>query len=235
MPDNKIAAITGAYKGLGAALSRGFAERGYSLVLGGREERALEMFEYEMKKATNASAVIMDVRKKADCETLVNTAVEKFGRLDVLVNNAGVWKMAGIEEITEQEITDMFETNLFGPIYCSQAAVTAMKRQGSGHILNIGSTSAVSYNAGHIAYGASKAALVSFTGCMREELKGTGIRVSVFSPGGMKTDLFRAKPDRVKDDFMDTSFVAGKIMEHIETPTEEWHVILRRPGGYSGK
>ncbi|MBI4150091.1 SDR family oxidoreductase [Candidatus Woesearchaeota archaeon] len=225
----KIVAITGTYKGLGAALSMLLAKKGYKLVLGGRNKAELEKFTTEIKKFSDAAAVVMDVRKKKECEHFVVAAIKKFGRLDLLINNAGIWKSASFEEVTEADLQEMFETNLFGPIYTTQAAVSIMKKQGSGHILNIGSTSAVDYKSSHVAYGASKAALVGFTGCLRTELEGTGIRVSVFSPGGMKTELFRVKPERMKEDFMDPAFVAEKIVEHIEHPTDEWHVVLRRP------
>lgn len=225
----KIAAITGAYKGLGAALAQTLAMRGYGLVLGGRDQEALSRFVKEIQTKTDAIGVVMDVRKKADCARLIATAVERFGRLDLLVNNAGVWKPAPIEEVAEEDVRSMFETNAMGPIYCAQAAVRVMKKQGSGHILNIGSTAAVDYKTSHIAYGASKAGLIGFTGCLRTELQGTGIRVSVVSPGGMRTDLFRAKPRPDWLQFMDPQYVAEKIVEHIENPTDEWHVIIRRP------
>jgi NADP-dependent 3-hydroxy acid dehydrogenase YdfG len=225
----KVAAITGAYGGLGAALSMALAKRGYKLVLGGRNKSEVEKFADEIKNLTSVVTVTMDVKNKIDCEHFINAAVKNFGRLDILINNAGIWKMANIDEVTEQDIKDMFETNVFGPIYCSQAAVKIMKKQRSGHILNIGSTAAVDYKTSHTAYGSSKAALVGFTGCLKTELEGTGIRVSVFSPGGIKTQLFRSKPERMIDDFMEPDFVAEKILQHIENPTDEWHVILRRP------
>lgn len=225
----KVAVITGAYKGLGAALVRALAVRDYKLVLGGRDQKALARFVKEIQTKTDAIGVVIDVQKKKDCERIVEKAVRHFGRLDLLINNAGVWKPAPIEEVTEEDVRNMFETNVMGPIYCAQAAVAAMRKQGSGHILNIGSTAAVDYKTSHIAYGASKAGLIGFTGCLRTELQGTGIRVSVVSPGGMKTDLFRAgpRPDWLK--FMEPEYVAEKILEHIENPTDEWHVIIRRP------
>lgn len=224
----KVVAITGAYSGLGAALSRTLAKRGYKLVLGGRNKTELERFANEIKKITAVETVAIDVRSKKDCEQFINKTVEKFGRVDILINNAGIWKQANIDEVTEQDIKEMFETNVFGPIYCSQAAIKIMRKQKSGQILNIGSTAAVDYKSSHIAYGSSKSALIGFTGCLKTELEGTGIRVSVFSPGGMKTKLFRSKPERMKEDFMDPAFVAEKILHYIENPTDEWHIILRR-------
>lgn len=225
----KVAAITGAYKGLGAALSKLFAEKGYKLVLGGRDKNELGKFIHKLKGDTDIEIVVMDVRSKEDCERFIDAAVKRFGRLDLLINNAGWWKAGSIDEVTEEDIKIMFETHVFGPIYCSQAAIKIMKQQGNGHILNIGSTAAIDHKTSHIAYGTSKAALIGFTGCLRSELQGTGIRVSVFSPGGMKTDLFRSKPERMQDTFMDPAFVAQKVMEHVENPSDEWHVILRRP------
>ena len=225
----KVAAITGAYGGLGAALSKALAKKGYKLVLGGRDGAALEKFAAEVRGLTDVAAVTMDVRSKSDCERLVDAAVEKFGRLDLLINNAGVWDLASFEETSEAQLREMFETNFFGPFFCSQAAVRLMKKQGSGHMLNIGSTAAVDYKTALIAYGTSKAALIALTNFLRGELKGTGIRVSVFSPGGIKTGVFRRHPEMLKSDYMEPSFVAGKIIEHIENPTDDWHVILKRP------
>ncbi len=226
---SKVAAITGSYSGLGAALSVALAKEGYSLVLDGRDQKKLEAFASEMEKLTTVLPVVMDVKNKADCERFIDATMKKFSRLDLLINNAGVWKLGSIEEVKKEDIYDMFETNVFGPIYCSQAAIPVLKKQGSGHILNIGSTAAVDYKSSHIAYGSSKAALVGFTGCLRSELEGTGIRVSVFSPGGMKTQLFRLKPERMKDTFMAPAFVAEKILSHIKNPSDEWHVVFRRP------
>lgn len=225
----KVAAITGSYSGLGAALSKILAKKGYKLVLGGRNKVELEKFADEIKKITDVVTIVMDVKKKKDCKRFIKCAVKSFGQLDVLINNAGVWKLSKIEDAKEKDIKNMFETNVFGPIYCAQAAVSVMKKQGKGHIVNIGSTAGVDYKSSFIAYGSSKAALISFTGCLRAELEGTGIHVSVVSPGGMKTNLFRSEPGKNVDDYMEPSLVAEKIINHIENPTDEWHIILRRP------
>ncbi len=224
----KVIAITGVYSGLGAALSEALAKKGYVLVLGGRNKKKVEEFTHKIQKITEVEAVVMDVRKKNDCYTFIEKGVKRFGRLDILINNAGIWKKTPIEKVTEEEIKEIFETNVFGPIYLSQAAVKVMKKQGFGHILNIGSTSALDYKTAHIAYGSSKAALVGFTGCLRTELQGTGIRVTVFNPGGMKSDLFRTNLPPNLGEFMDTRFVAQKIIEHIESDSGEWNIILRR-------
>lgn len=227
--ERKVVAITGAYKGLGAALCNLFAEKGYSIVLGGRSKVALKAFAEKIKSLTDVVDIVFDVRKKSECENFVRAAIKKFGRLDIIINNAAIWRMTKMEDVTEKDVRDIFETNVFGPIWCAQAAVREMKKRGSGIIVNIGSTAAVDYKTSHIAYGASKAAVIGFTGCLRTELEGTGIRAMVFSPGGMKTELFRTHPERMKDYFMEPSFVAEQIVNHIENTSEEWHVVLRRP------
>jgi len=225
----KIAAITGAYSGLGAALSRLLAKKGYKLVLGGRNKAELQRFIDEIKKVTDAVAVTMDVRKKDDCKRFIKAAEESFGRLDLLINNAGIWKLAKVEDAKEEDIKNIFETNVFGPIYCAQAAISVMKKQGKGFILNIGSTAGIDYKSSFVAYGSSKAALISLTGCLRAELEGTGIKVAAVSPGGMKTNLFRSEPEKNLDEYMDPDSVAEKILDYIENPTDEWHLVIRRP------
>jgi short-subunit dehydrogenase len=230
IPDKqmKVAAITGAYGGLGAALSELLAKKVYILVLGGLNEKKLREFTDKIQKITTVEPVVMDVRKKESCNAFIAQAVKRFGKLDLLINNAGRWTRAAIEEVTEKEIRDIFETNIFGPIYLAQAAVKIMKQQRFGHILNVGSTSALDYKTAHIAYGSSKAALIGFTGCLRTELQGTGIRVTCFNPGGMKTNLFRDQPLPNLEEFMDPKFVAEKIVEHLESNSDEWNVVLRR-------
>ena len=230
MKDKKVAAITGVYSGLGAALSELLAKKGYALVLGGRDKEKLNAFAEKMKNFTEVEAVVMDVQKKENCYRLIEQGVKRFGRLDLLINNAGVLhKLTPLEGIAEEELLDTYRTNVFGPIFCAQAAVTVMKKQGSGHIINIGSTSALDYKTSHIAYGSSKSALVGFSGSLRTELQGTGINVTCFNPGGMKTELFRRQPGRKMEEFMDPQFVAQKIVEHLESNSEEWLITLRRP------
>jgi len=225
--EGKVVAITGAYSGLGAALSEALAKKGCKLVLGGREKEKLGIF---AEKIPTAVPVLVDVRKMEDCEHFISESVKKFGRLDIMINNAGILsRFSNIEEVTEEELLDAFRTNLFGTIFCTQAAVRRMKNQGGGTIVNIGSTSAVDYKSSHIAYGTSKCAVVGLTGMLNKELNGTGIRAFCFSPGGMKTHLFRNQPERNTGGYMEPSVVSEKIIECLENPPEDWHIVLRRP------
>jgi NADP-dependent 3-hydroxy acid dehydrogenase YdfG len=227
--EEKVMVITGAYSGLGAALSRLAAKRGYRLVLGGKDEIKIRDFCQELGQSSSVIGVACDVTQQMDCFTLIDVAVKHFGRVDILVNNAGVLKDSPINKITPDELWDTFETNVFGVIFCCQAALNVMRKQNSGLILNIGSTTVLDYKPNRVSYGASKSAVVGLTGNLRQELEGTGITACVFSPGGMKTNLFRDQPDKDLDSFMEPEFVAERIMDYIEKPITAWHVVLRRP------
>lgn len=226
----KVAIITGASSGLGAAIADVLAGRGYKLVLTDINAEKLHEKAEELKAKTMVHETITDVRNKKDCERLILETVEKFGRVDVVINNAAIWRMAKIEEMEEEDIKNIFATNTFGPMFIAKAAVEVMKRQNSGHILSIGSTAVVDNKSSYVGYAASKAALITFSGCLRTELLGTGIRVSVISPSGMMTHLFDSKPERIEDHFMDPHFVAERILEHMENPDDDWHRIVRNDG-----
>lgn len=227
--EQKVMVITGAYSGLGAAIAKEALKRGYKLVLGGKDEGKLEAFCNELGDTGDVVGVACDVSQQMDCFTLIDGAVKAFDRVDILINNAGVLKNSPINKITPDELWDTFEVNVFGAIFCSQAALNVMRKQNSGIILTIGSTTIIDYKVNHISYGASKSAVVGFIGNLRKELEGTDIVACMFSPGGIRTNLFRDTPDKDLSEFMEPSFVAGKILGYIESPIKEWHVVLRRP------
>lgn len=233
----KVAAITGAYGGLGRELSYLMAEQGYAIVASGRDEVSLAKLIQELKSKTRAEGILADVRKSSECERFIAAAQEKFGRLDVLINNAAVLKMEPIEDMGEDNLKDIFETNVFGAVFCSKAAARIMKKQKSGCIVNIASRAAVDrYPQMLYAYTASKAALIGFSGCLRNELADSGIDVFVVSPYVIRdTLLYRSVEDRTKAEakqkivasaVMTAKSVAQKILERIEGPGGEWHIIL---------
>jgi meso-butanediol dehydrogenase/(S,S)-butanediol dehydrogenase/diacetyl reductase len=225
----KVAIVTGASKGIGAAISTALAKEGYSLILSDIDKVKLKEFTKETKKLTKCFSIVCDIRKKKNCQKTIDFALKKFGRIDLLVNNAGIWDSSTIGNLDENTLSNVFQTNVFGTMFMSQVAVKVMKEQKSGHILNIGSTAGVDYKTSLIIYGTSKHAVVGFTGCLREELKDSGIRVSICSPGGTKTDIYNKFPEYDTSKFMETSYVAEKILEHIKNPESEWHCVIRRP------
>lgn len=225
--NGRVVAITGAYKGLGAALSEALARKGCRLVLAGRNEKELRVFSDKMRKIAEVVPVAADVRKKEDNERLIREAVNRFGRLDILINNAGVWWKGKIDDITEDELAEMFETNTFGPVWSAKAALDAMEKQKSGCIVNICSVTAVDHRSANPLYAASKGALLSFTGSIAAHLKDTNIRAICFCPGGMKTELFRRNPERFDPNFMDPKDVADYLIRFIESDSKEWLLVLR--------
>ena len=225
----KVVAITDAYSGLGAALSEELAKKGCKLVLGGRDPKKLEEFSNKIKEITETVSIVTDVKKRKDCGNFIKFGVKSFGRIDILINNAGVLSFGKIENLKEKDLMNNFRTNVFGPIWCAKSALKIMKKQKSGVIINIGSTSALGYKSSHIAYGSSKFALLGFTGNLAEDMKDGPVKVICFCPGGMKTNLFRSQSDRDISDFMDPKFVADYLINQIESDSKEWLIVLKRP------
>ena len=186
---NTVTVITGASSGIGAALARRLAREGHRLVLAARREARLAALERELRAAgADVLAVRCDVSVRREAEELIHHAVRQFGRIDVLVNNAGRGHFASIEETTDEMIESMFAVNVFALWYTTRPALQYMRRQDSGHIVNVASIAgkiAFPYNS---AYVAAKHACVGFTHALRLELAETGIHASVVCPAGVMTE-----------------------------------------------
>jgi len=244
---DKVVVITGASRGLGKSLANVLASKGAKLVISGRNKKDLEGvakgIASKITKKTEALAVVADITKENEVIHIADIAVEKFGRIDVWINNAGVWlpKMP-IEKIDMKKAHELLEVNLFGTIYGARAAITAMKKRGDrigdGMIVNIISTSALQGRPNQSIYSASKHAAKGFTDSIREELSagnadgdaGGCITVIGVYPGGIKTSMFDAAKPADFDDFMDPDVVAAKIVENLEKDKPEVEQILKRQG-----
>ena len=189
MLTGKIAIITGASSGIGAAVARRLSHDGASVVLAARRKEKIDALAAALNAAGGSSLSIpTDVTSRIQAERLIAVTIERFGRLDILVNNAGRGHCANVEETTDETIRNMFEVNVFSLWYTSRPALRQMKKQGSGHIINIASMAGklgFPYNS---AYVAAKHACVGFTHALRMELTGTGIHASVVCPAGVLTD-----------------------------------------------
>lgn len=223
---DKVIVITGASKGLGRALAQAFSSEGAKLVLASRSKSALEL----LAKNVNGVPVATDVRSEEQVFELAQQAIDKFGRIDIWINDAGIWTPhAPIEKLDSKRVHEMIEVNLFGTIYGSKAALTQMKKQKSGVIINIISTTALEGRIGSAGYGASKYATVGFTKTLRLEARLENISVISVYPGGMKTNFFdERKPDDI-DKYMEPSLVAEKIIENLKRDQPEEELIIRRP------
>ncbi len=183
----KVAVITGASMGIGEAIAKLFVEEGASVVLSSRDLGRDEAARQRIGHTDQTRAVACDVRKRSDIDSLVLAALDRYGRIDIWVNNAGYGMQDAAVAMSMKACRDLFETNLFGAIECMQAVAPLMRQEGSGTIINISSVVgyiALPYQA---AYSASKHALNALGHAARVELQKDGIHVMTVCPGYIPT------------------------------------------------
>ena len=191
-----VVLITGAASGIGRATARAFAAAGTRLVLADINGEGLETVRAELAETSvPILTVTADTRRDDDLAALVSAARDEFGRIDVLVNNAGRALGGPIQQQDPARLRAMLETNLYGAMRLTQLVVPLMLAQGDGHLVFISSTTAPVPAPGLATYGATKAALWYFGHAVRHELAGTGIGVSVVMPGWTRTPMVEAVPE----------------------------------------
>jgi NADP-dependent 3-hydroxy acid dehydrogenase YdfG len=224
--EGAVVVVTGASSGIGAATARLAAARGARLVLAARRRERIEALAAELPDAV---AVPTDVTDAAAVRALVDTAVDRYGRVDVLVNNAGQGLHVPVEEIDLDDLRAVFELNVVGALAALQAVVPVMRRQGSGSIVNVSSGTTLFTPSGTGGYAATKAALTMLSAVARAELADDGIVVSTIYPFITATefhDVLRAGggPARAGRPGMEpqtAEHVAGKILELVESGDEQ--------------
>ena len=200
MEENKVALITGGTRGIGKAIAKKFAENGYDLVINYVSENTdLE----KLKKDINSKNEILFVRANVgdfnSCEELVKKAIEKFGNIDVLVNNAGITRDNLIMRMKEEDFDKVINTNLKGTFNVTKNVVPYMMKKRFGKIVNISSVVGVSGNAGQCNYAASKAGIIGFTKSIAKELASRNILANCVAPGFIDTDMTEVLSDSVKE------------------------------------
>jgi len=185
----KVVVITGASSGMGKAIAMELAKNGAKVVLGARRTEQLQQIVEEIKsQGGDAACAQIDVKNKSDLVRLVNTAVEQYGKLDVIVNNAGVSQLSRIDELDVEGWEEMIDINLKGVLYGMAAAIPVFKQQQSGHIVNIISTSGIKIVPMQGVYAGTKNAIRTIAEDFRQESDGT-VRITGISPGVVKTDF----------------------------------------------
>jgi NAD(P)-dependent dehydrogenase (short-subunit alcohol dehydrogenase family) len=187
-----VALITGASRGLGLEIARLYATRGARLVITARGAEALAAAEAELARHADVLALPADVADPAQASSLVAAAIERFGAVDVLVNNAsalGPSPMPPLERYPLDALADVLRTNALAPLCLAQLVLPAMRQRGAGVIVNVTSDAGVNAYPGWGGYGASKAALEHLSRTLAAELEGSGIRVYVVDPGDMNTRM----------------------------------------------
>jgi NAD(P)-dependent dehydrogenase (short-subunit alcohol dehydrogenase family) len=182
--------VTGGTRGIGNAIARRFARDGWSVLVSGRTlesvRNAIAAFQREGLSVEGKSC---DARKEDDTRELVEFAAERFGRLDVLVNNAGIGLFDNVLETDPKDFRAVVETNLFGPFYAIRYAAPIMKKNGGGFIINIGSLASINAFAGGAAYNASKFGLLGLSDSAMLDLRHDGIRMAIVMPGSVATEF----------------------------------------------
>lgn len=194
--NNKVAIITGSNRGIGKGIAEAFGDAGALVVVNYPSnqdeifrEEAFEVVANIKASGSKAIAVEADVLKKTEVETLVNSAVNKFGRVDILVNNAGFLRPAMMLKMTEDEWDQVVDIHLKAPFLCSQAAARIMAEQKSGKIINVTSVAGIMGTVGQVNYSAAKGGILSMTKSQARELARYNICVNAISLGIVATDM----------------------------------------------
>ena len=193
---NKVWFITGAGRGMGVDITKVALAAGHKVVATGRNTDSVAK---ALGEAENLLIVKLDVTKATDAEAAVNAAVEKWGRIDVLVNNAANFFGGFFEELTQAQIEQQLQTSLYGPMIATRAVLPVMRKQRSGHIIAISSTAGLTSLEFCSAYSASKFALEGFMHALQTEVSGFGINTTIVNPGFFRTELLTEQSTKYAD------------------------------------
>ena len=196
----RIAVVTGGTRGIGLAIARALAEDGASVVVSGRDAGRLDSAVKELETVgASALGVAADQSKREDCDRLVDAAKERFGRIDVLVNNAGITRDQLLVRMKDDDWDQVLDTNLRGVFLMIRAVAKSMMRQKSGRIINIASTAGAMGNPGQVNYSAAKAGVIGFTKAAARELAHWNVLVNAVAPGLIETDMAAAIPAEARE------------------------------------
>ena len=216
---SRVAVVTGATRGIGRAIARRLASEGYAVVVSGRTaesvDAALRGFRDEGLAVRGLPA---DARREEDQRRLVEFTEARCGRLDVLVNNAGIGAFGSVDELAPAGFREVLETNLFGPYYAIRHAVPLMKKHGGGFIVNVASLASVNAFAGGAAYNASKFGLLGLSDAAMLDLRHDGNRVAVVMPGSVATDWSHSHGNRDASWMLQPEDVAEAVADLVRFP-----------------
>lgn len=201
---DKCALITGATRGIGKQIAITLAKQGYNIALNYRKENEeLENTKKEIEKiGVQILAVKGDVANFEDCENFVKQVIERFGQIDVLVNNAGITKDMLLMKMKKEDFEQVIDTNLVGTFNVTKNVVPYMMKARSGRIINISSVVGISGNAGQTNYSASKAGIIGFTKSLAKEIASRNILVNAVAPGFIETNMTDVLKDDVKQEIV---------------------------------
>ncbi|MGN6576469.1 MAG: 3-oxoacyl-ACP reductase FabG [Nocardioides sp.] len=200
---DKVAVITGAAQGIGLAIAQRFVDEGAKVVVGDVDADAAARAVQDLGGDTVGASAACDVRDADQLQALIDLAVERFGSLDVMVNNAGITRDATMRKMTEQQFDDVIDVHLKGTWNGTRLAAAVMREAGSGAIVNLSSLSGKVGLVGQTNYSAAKAGIVGLTKAAAKEVAHHGVRVNAVQPGLIATAMTRAMPQKAWDQKME--------------------------------
>ena len=238
--EGKVIVITGASSGLGEAAARHLSAQGAIVVLGARRTDRIQSLAEELNnKGGKALALHTDVAKREQVKALVDAAVQTYGRIDVLINNAGLMPQSPLDRLKIDEWNQMIDVNIKGVLYGIAAALPYMQQQKSGHIINVSSVAGHKVRAGGAVYAATKHAVRVLSEGLRQEVKPYNLRTTIISPGAVDTelpntisepDVARGMQQYYKDYAIPADSFARAVAFAISQPEEvDINEILYRP------
>lgn len=206
MLEGKVSIVTGAATGIGREVARRLASEGSDIVINyfaqSQEEDCKSLISEIEKMGRKAVMVIGDVSKFDDCETIVNTAIETFGKIDILVNNAGITNDKLVRKMSVEDFQKVIDINLTGTFNMSKLVYPIMAKARSGSIINMSSVIGKIGNAGQVNYSASKAGVLGLTKSFARELSGRGVRCNAVCPGFIETPMTQVLSDDVRQSIL---------------------------------
>ncbi|WP_340268855.1 SDR family NAD(P)-dependent oxidoreductase [Sphingobium mellinum] len=212
--EGKIAIVTGAGSNMGAATAELFASEGATVIVADHHVERGKSVAYRI----GALFVQADVSKSAEIDSIVQTAIDEFGKLDIMFNNAGIARLCQVTDVSDEEYQSIMGVNVGGVFFGTRAAGKVMRNQGSGTIINTASTNAILGVPGMALYSASKAAVVSFTKTVAVELAPFGVRVNAICPGAIPSPIIMADMGVTTEDL--AAFDAKLPMRRVGKPEE---------------
>ncbi len=222
--DGKVAVVTGGSRGIGLAVAAALAGDGASVVITGRDQSHLDAAVAQLGARDRVHALKSDVSDPAQAAAGIAAASDRFGGIDILINNAGVGRFASVADMDVRQWRDTIGTNLDGVFYCCHAAIPRMRERGGGWIINISSLAGKNAFVSGAAYCASKAGLNAFSEALMQEVRYDNIRVSYIMPGSVATGFGGSSAqaagiNRPGEDWkIAAEDVAGVVMDLIHTP-----------------
>ncbi|MGH7470357.1 MAG: SDR family oxidoreductase [Longimicrobiales bacterium] len=215
----KAAIVTGATRGIGFALAQMLVANGARVAIAARTARDVERVAAQLAQGDGARVlgVTADVGCFEDCQAMVARAVKAFGRLDILINNAGIGGFKPVAELTPEHWRAVIDTNLSSLFYCSHEAIPHLRQAGGGWIINLGSLAGKNAFAGGAAYNASKFGLIGFSEALMQEVRYDGIRVSYIMPGSVATEFDGMTPGSA-DWKIQPQDIAQIVLDLLATP-----------------